>query len=163
LSLRKEAIWSLSNIAANSHDSIQSIIDFGLLPCIVRKITEDDSFVRKEASFTSANIIWKGTPEQTKIMVEAKCLPPMIEFVKSIPVDSDPKTIYYQMSQLVIETFYNLFRPHIPMEDKVVYAKLVKQFGDDFLQQVIAITAVPDHRTQANSILSKIHEINSQN
>jgi hypothetical protein len=109
--MRKEAIWSLSNIAATSPDCIQAIIDYGLIPTIIKKISEDDPFVRKEAAFTIANSIWKGTPKQARVAVQGGCLPPMCELAKL-------SGTLEQVVQLVMETFENLLKAEVPREER---------------------------------------------
>ena len=150
LTMRKEAIWSLSNIAATSPDCIQAIIDYGLIPTIVKKIGEDDPFVRKEAAFTIANSIWKGNPRQARVAVQCGCLPKMIELALT------PNTAE-QVLQLVMETFENLLKPEIPAEERAEYAAMINRDARPFLQTVVTTqTSTTASINLANNVLRKL-------
>ena len=68
--IRKEVIWSLSNILARSPERIQLCLDNGLVLKLINKMAVDpDLKVRNEAIWAMSNAFYKGTAQQASIMV----------------------------------------------------------------------------------------------
>ena len=77
-SLRKEACWALSNIAAGSKCQIQSLMDCQsgrVVQQLVEFSSEEDWQVRKEAVITVCNAICGGnTSQRTTLVVNLDCI-----------------------------------------------------------------------------------------
>jgi hypothetical protein len=72
LLLRKECCFLLSNMAA---DQVQIVLDSGLMPFVIRCMSDPELEVKKEAVWVVANI-GAGTPEQLRAAVEHfDCIP----------------------------------------------------------------------------------------
>ena len=54
--MRKEALWLLSNVAANSEKDATEIIKRGLIPNIVYAARDKNNELKKEALWVLANI-----------------------------------------------------------------------------------------------------------
>lgn len=68
-SIRKEACWVLSNVAAGTQDQIQTIFKGGLVH-VVQLAEEGEYEVRKEAIWTLGNVATGGTATQVMSLVE---------------------------------------------------------------------------------------------
>jgi importin subunit alpha-1 len=69
--VRKEALWAISNISADSQSMLQAVIDSGLMGLICDTIKEGvvDSEIRKEASWTICNAATVGSRNQIYTLV----------------------------------------------------------------------------------------------
>lgn len=85
----KEALWFISNMTAGSHIQIQAIIDGGILPTIIYYLSVGDYQQQKEASWTIFNYCLSGTPEQLRILVDHRVIPPLCDLL----VLKDPNLI----------------------------------------------------------------------
>jgi hypothetical protein len=82
--IRKECCWTLSNVAAGRVDQVQIVLDSGLMPLVVRCMSDPELEVRKEAAWVCANIAAAGTQQQTKYMTETfDVLPPLTELLRT--------------------------------------------------------------------------------
>ena len=148
LAMRKEAIWALSNIAATSARCIQAIINHGLVPLIIKKMGEDDAFVRKEAAFTIGNIMWKGAPSQVREIVKDGFMPQMVALAQTPGVSEE-------VLEVVLGALDNLLKPEIPAEDRIEYASMIDHCAKKFLQKV-ASTSTSAIQNMSNSLLQKV-------
>ena len=63
--IRKEVVWSLSNIVARSPEHVQYCLELGLIEKLIGKMATDPELkVRNEAIWAMSNAFYKGTPEQ---------------------------------------------------------------------------------------------------
>lgn len=53
--MRKEVVWSVSNLTAGSSEQIQMIIDCGLFDQLIHLMMHDDPTIKKEAIWAIAN------------------------------------------------------------------------------------------------------------
>jgi hypothetical protein len=156
LSMRKEVMWSFSNIAATSQDCIQAILDFGLLPRIISNIQQDDVFIRKEAVFACANMLWKGTAKQINTIFNFGCLEPMIQLVLSLIESSH--AFSDQLTQIVLETFENLLKESLPTENLIQYSNAINKQGSTFILQVISQSVNSDCVRLGQTVLGHLSE-----
>jgi hypothetical protein len=75
-SIRKECCWILSNVASGEHAHVQAVLDSGLMPCVIRCMSDPELGVNREAVWVIANIGAAGTPDQLRAAVEHfDCIP----------------------------------------------------------------------------------------
>eukprot|EP01059_Diplonema_ambulator_P033175 TRINITY_DN6816_c0_g1_i1.p2 TRINITY_DN6816_c0_g1~~TRINITY_DN6816_c0_g1_i1.p2 ORF type:complete len:515 (+),score=190.37 TRINITY_DN6816_c0_g1_i1:56-1600(+) len=79
--VKKECCWAVSNITAGTKQQIQAVIDAGLMPLVVQALQGAEFEVKKEAMWAISNLTNGGTEEQIYHVVQAGCLPPMVEFL----------------------------------------------------------------------------------
>lgn len=74
--IQKEACWTLSNIAAGTIDQIQSVIDSGAIPPLVRLVQDGntDQEVRSEACWVVLNATSCGSDSQIELLVDEGCV-----------------------------------------------------------------------------------------
>jgi hypothetical protein len=74
--IQKEACWTLSNIAAGTVDQIQSVIDSGAIPPLVKLVRDKktDQEVRSEACWVVLNATSCGSDSQIEILVDEGCV-----------------------------------------------------------------------------------------
>ena len=72
--LRKEAMWTVSNVAAGPPTQIDLIVQAQLFPVIIQTMSAREPEVMKEAVWTAANIATNGSPQQIHFMVECGLL-----------------------------------------------------------------------------------------
>eukprot|EP00923_Selenidium_pygospionis_P059532 GHVN01104758.1.p1 GENE.GHVN01104758.1~~GHVN01104758.1.p1 ORF type:complete len:532 (+),score=107.24 GHVN01104758.1:88-1683(+) len=74
LSVRREAAWAISNVAAGNHAQIDAVLDAGLIPVLLT-ILRDGSFeVQKEAAWGICNCISGGNERQILTLTRGGCL-----------------------------------------------------------------------------------------
>jgi hypothetical protein len=74
--IRKECCWTLSNVAAGKYAQVQAVLDSGLMPFVIRCMSDPEPEVQKHAARVVANISVVGTPEQCRAAVEHfNCIP----------------------------------------------------------------------------------------
>jgi hypothetical protein len=73
--IRQECCWTLCNVAA-ARPQVQAVLDSGLMPFVIRWMSEPDLELQKHAARVVANISVVGTPEQCRAAVEHfNCIP----------------------------------------------------------------------------------------
>ncbi|CAM9262705.1 unnamed protein product [Ascophyllum nodosum] len=74
--IQKEACWTLSNIAAGSVSQIQSVLDSGAMPQLIKLATSSDteSEVRSEAFWVVLNAASCGSDAQIEYLVSQGCV-----------------------------------------------------------------------------------------
>ncbi|CAM9762055.1 unnamed protein product, partial [Ectocarpus sp. 8 AP-2014] len=74
--IQKEACWTLSNIAAGSVSQIQSVLDSGAMPQLIKLATspETESEVRSEAFWVVLNAASCGSDAQIEYLVSQGCV-----------------------------------------------------------------------------------------
>ncbi|CAN0042978.1 unnamed protein product [Ectocarpus sp. 6 AP-2014] len=74
--IQKEACWTLSNIAAGSVSQIQSVLDSGAMPQLIKLATspETESEVRSEAYWVVLNAASCGSDAQIEYLVSQGCV-----------------------------------------------------------------------------------------
>ncbi|CAN0124409.1 unnamed protein product, partial [Ectocarpus sp. 12 AP-2014] len=74
--IQKEACWTLSNIAAGSVSQIQSVLDSGAMPQLIKLATSPDteSEVRSEAFWVVLNAASCGSDAQIEYLVSQGCV-----------------------------------------------------------------------------------------
>jgi len=74
--IQKEACWTLSNIAAGTVDQIQSVIESGAIPPLVKLVRDKntDQEVRSEACWVVLNATSCGSDSQIEVLVEEGCV-----------------------------------------------------------------------------------------
>ena len=102
-SVRKEALWAISNVSADSHATLQSVIDCGLmgLICDIVRDGRSDSELRKEAIWTLCNAATVGNRDQIYTLVlkdRYKMAEVMCDFLETC---RDPKT-----TRTVVDAIY---------------------------------------------------------
>ena len=70
--IRKEAMWTLSNVTAGSSDQIQAVIDTGAFPKIVHMLRTAEPDIQKEAKRVMDNVTSVGTTEQIAFIENLK-------------------------------------------------------------------------------------------
>jgi hypothetical protein len=69
--IRKECCWTLSNVVAGTHAQVQAVLDSGLMPLVVRCMSDPEPEVQKHAVWVVVNIFADRTPEeQCRAVVE---------------------------------------------------------------------------------------------
>lgn len=75
LKIRREALWSLSNIATGNHSQIQAVIDTGVIPRIMplmkswKNKNYDERSLYEETAIILGNILSNGTNDQKKYLL----------------------------------------------------------------------------------------------
>lgn len=74
--IQKEACWTLSNIAAGTVDQIQTVIDSGAIPPLVKLVgnKKTDQEVRSEACWVVLNATSCGSDSQIGVLVDEGCV-----------------------------------------------------------------------------------------
>lgn len=83
MKIRKQTLWSLSNIAASNSENIQVIFDHDLYKNILNLAKIDDHDVKKEVLFVISNTIIFGSPTQISNLIKEDCIPILISFFDS--------------------------------------------------------------------------------
>lgn len=98
-SIRKDACWTLSNIAAGNCAQIQCVLDGGFLTKL-RRILIDSSDVsaQKEAAWTIANVITGGRTAQICAIVDADFVAPLCDVATTRNLE--PRTVTVVLSAL---------------------------------------------------------------
>ena len=74
VSIRKEAVWILSNIAAGTPEQIQSLIDYNVMPHVCQKLLNDSHDVKKEACWTLGNALCKCDDSQVRMIADTEVI-----------------------------------------------------------------------------------------
>mmetsp|Transcript_47247 Transcript_47247/g.85099 ORF Transcript_47247/g.85099 Transcript_47247/m.85099 type:complete len:652 (-) Transcript_47247:214-2169(-) len=75
LSVRKETYWMISNILADGKDSVQKVIEDGLLELVVRACNEEQDFhVKSEGLWCISNSCDCMDPEQIQHLLQCGCM-----------------------------------------------------------------------------------------
>ncbi|KAL9644031.1 hypothetical protein ABK040_005499 [Willaertia magna] len=97
-SVRKEVIWTISNIAGNENQ-IQAVIDSGLLSTMFEILRKSDSDIKKEATWIFVNAIDGGTVAQADTICKDAIV--LIELFCAQATDfSNPKLVYVSLQGL---------------------------------------------------------------
>src|SRR5689334_6984326 len=115
-------------LVSDAEEHTKMFLKAGILTILEKFLHHTELTMRKESAFTIANSIWKGTPSQARIAVQAGCLPKMIELAQTASTAE-------QVLQLVIETFENLLKPEIPDAERTEYAGIINSTARSFLYQ----------------------------
>ncbi|KAF0301852.1 Importin subunit alpha-7 [Amphibalanus amphitrite] len=100
-SIKKESCWTISNITAGNQAQIQAVIDADIIPALVEVIWTAEFRTRKEAVWAITNATTAGTPEQTRYLVEQRCIPALCEMLGVL----DPK-----ITQVALNGLENILR-----------------------------------------------------
>jgi hypothetical protein len=76
-SIKKEAVWTISNITAGNKDQIQAVIDANIVPYLVYHLEHSEFDIKKEAAWAISNATSGGTHNQIKFLVNQGCIPPL--------------------------------------------------------------------------------------
>jgi hypothetical protein len=68
--IRKECCWTLGNEAAGTHAQVQAVLDSGLMPFVIRCMSDPEFEVKEEAVWVVANIGAAGAPDQLRAAVK---------------------------------------------------------------------------------------------
>lgn len=80
----KEAVWSISNIAAGNPRQIQCIFDAGIIPLICKILENGDAKCQREAAWAITNITTSGQQQQLCDLLEKYgVLAPFCKLLKS--------------------------------------------------------------------------------
>jgi hypothetical protein len=94
LLVRKECCFILSNVASDDHGQLQAVLDSGLMPFVVRCMSDPELTVQKEAVWVIANISGAGTPDQLRATVEHfDCIPGLCAALRTGDVQICPSAI----------------------------------------------------------------------
>jgi hypothetical protein len=69
-SITKECCWTISNLTAGPVLHIQSVIDSGLMPPLLKVLNDGDWKCKREATWAVANATSGGTVEQIKYLID---------------------------------------------------------------------------------------------
>lgn len=67
--IKKEACWTVSNIAAGNRQQIQAVIDANIFPTLMTIMQVADFKTKKEAAWAITNATSSGTAEQIRYLV----------------------------------------------------------------------------------------------
>eukprot|EP00758_Cryptobia_borreli_P013963 Tbor_TRINITY_DN5883_c1_g4::TRINITY_DN5883_c1_g4_i1::g.6505::m.6505 len=73
--IRKETLWTISNIAAGNIEQIQALINEGILSLAIECLQNAEHEVMKEACWAVANLATNGTPDQILYIVQIGVIP----------------------------------------------------------------------------------------
>eukprot|EP00826_Nyctotherus_ovalis_P057769 TRINITY_DN7906_c0_g1_i2.p3 TRINITY_DN7906_c0_g1~~TRINITY_DN7906_c0_g1_i2.p3 ORF type:complete len:172 (-),score=50.59 TRINITY_DN7906_c0_g1_i2:162-677(-) len=96
MSVRKEAAWALSNVAAGTEGQIQIIINEGISDKLVSLALQDAFDVRRECVWCLTNAASNANAEQLKHLIDAGA----VEAVCSLLVCNDARTIAISLEGL---------------------------------------------------------------
>ena len=83
-SIRKEACWVISNIAAGSVEQIQAVIDSGVFPKLIEFLKRDDqNDVRKEAVWIVCNALDGGNEDQHIFLLRSGVIVPLVKLLEN--------------------------------------------------------------------------------
>ena len=85
--LQKEALWSLSNIVEGVH--LQSVLNTGIIPAIIKLSTENEFKVRRECICLLANAAINGNALQVKYLLQFE----IIEVLCGFLTENDVNTV----------------------------------------------------------------------
>lgn len=106
--VRKEALWSLSNIAAGSHSQIQALIDGGVVPRIMPFMkdwaseSKEEKDRYEETAWLLANILNSGADGQRSYLLNEKVFEAFCAPLRN-PASLEPKS-----KQVLLEGLYRL-------------------------------------------------------
>ena len=66
----KETCWILSNITAGTVDQIQGVINYGLIPIVIDRLTSSMWAVKKECIYVLSNLVRGGTVDQISYLID---------------------------------------------------------------------------------------------
>lgn len=75
--IKKEAVWTISNITAGNKDQIQAVIDANIIPYLVWHLEHSDFEIKKESAWAISNTTSGGTHNQIMFLVNQGCIPPL--------------------------------------------------------------------------------------
>lgn len=67
--IKKEACWTISNVAAGNRQQIQAVIDANVFPVLINIMQIADFKTKKEAAWAITNATSSGTAEQIRYLV----------------------------------------------------------------------------------------------
>jgi len=79
--IKKETLWTLSNMTAGNERQIQSVIDSGVIPTVILCLRAIEPEVRKEACWVIGNGVKLGTPSQIDYFVSKGCVKPLLDLL----------------------------------------------------------------------------------
>lgn len=62
--IRKEAVWSISNVCAGTHEQMEFLLALEVFPKIVNMCIHDDPEIKREAVWAISNAVSGGNPQQ---------------------------------------------------------------------------------------------------
>jgi hypothetical protein len=119
--MRKEACWAVSNIAAGNVYQIQTLISAGLIPHVIKLLSDDSSETRKEAAYAMSNLSSCGTDQHVKHLVDNGCIAALSSVLRS---KTGP------IVSIVLEILENILKVGRRInEDVDAYGKLLEEAG----------------------------------
>ncbi|KAG2374925.1 hypothetical protein C9374_010299 [Naegleria lovaniensis] len=163
-SLRKEAMWTISNIAAGTISQIQQLIDAGVVPKIIEKLG-DEYTVQKEGYWGLSNICDCGSRSQIEYVV--KC-GGVNQLVKGLNKLQDPKVTYAVMEGLeAVLRKYDKGDASQPITDILyiieqeggveVLEKLEKHYSEDVSRLAQTLLDYFDQEGEENEDVQTVH------
>jgi hypothetical protein len=105
--LAKEALWTLSNIAAGTAQQIQALLDSNLLLPTFDFLSDEDATLRKEAAWVVSNVCAGGTYDQIMGMVQQGCIGAFCDLLET--EEDDPRLI-----TVALEGLENILKANRP-------------------------------------------------
>jgi hypothetical protein len=103
VTIRKESVWALSNIAADTVPHIQALIDADVIPKVVSLLhAEENVLICTEAAWVLANIASSGSNQQKRYLMDQKPVEALCKFFK---MATEPKHF-----KVVLEAFEHLLK-----------------------------------------------------
>eukprot|EP00252_Welwitschia_mirabilis_P027722 TRINITY_DN9595_c0_g1_i1.p1 TRINITY_DN9595_c0_g1~~TRINITY_DN9595_c0_g1_i1.p1 ORF type:complete len:550 (-),score=123.98 TRINITY_DN9595_c0_g1_i1:368-2017(-) len=136
--LKKEAAWVISNIAAGSFVHKQMIFSSGLVPPLLDLLATATFDIRKEVAFALGNLCVAGigrggatepVPEHLTVLVNRGCLPGFINLIKS--PDIETARLGIQFLELVMRALPNGQGPKLVEHEDGIAALELFQFHEN--------------------------------
>lgn len=118
--LEKECCWMVSNILAGTQTQIQSVIQAGIIPLLVEKLTNGEFRTQIEAAWAVTNLVTGGTKEQVAHLLTCQALEPYTKLLSS----KDPK-----LTNVVLDGIQKLFELAAAEDDVDRVCELVEECG----------------------------------
>jgi hypothetical protein len=127
-SIRKEALWTISNICADSQAHIQAVIDSRLMEriCEILKSGHSDADVKKEAIWCVCNTVTIGSRTQVDLLVKDSRFDFITVLSEFIASSKDTKSLKTALDSIDIILFHG--QPHAS-ENSNAYADLLEESG----------------------------------
>ena len=82
ISIRKDAVWIVSNIAVGSQSQLESLIEENLYLQLKEIVKKDFNNVRKEAMWAICNLTNVTNPKYAEVLVEQGVLDDIFDFIQ---------------------------------------------------------------------------------
>jgi hypothetical protein len=150
--IRKELMWTLSNVTASNSANTQKVIDAQLIPYTIATLNSSSSIVvRREAAWALANSICASNSNQVKYFANIGCVQLCARYVQL--------QIQQQITNLMIESLHHILRMD---NDENQYTWLAKNVLDmDTLLHIAAESKIEGITYNARAI-AKLYTKNLQ-